>query len=404
MLTNNYKPFIGGVPISIERLSDGLRELGHEVYVFAPEYSKVEEDPWVIRYRIKRKMGKGEFMIPDLLDPVIKRTFQDMNFDIIHVHHPMMVGHTAIYLGKKYHIPVVFTYHTRYEQYLHYIAPLERLQSYGNRAKMLRGIYRSCEKVVEFHNRIYTNHCDLVFAPTPGMKKYLVAHGTKTMVEVMPTGILEDDFTYDNYRVNEICNQYRQKEMYLFCTVSRLEKEKNIGFLLQAMKILKERRGDCFCLLLIGDGSEKATLIKQTIELGLEENVVFTGSIPHEDLRDYYHSCDLFLFASQSETQGIVLLEAMAAGLPIVALDGSGVCDLVNDGITGYRTEKKMEHYMERLEYLLNHKQIRDQMSEKSVEEAYRYLETYQATKAIRCYQSILIQKEVEPVYENKII
>ena len=119
MMTNNYKPYVAGVPISVERLTEGLRRRGHQVVVFAPSYDDQEEEADVVRYRSLLRGVACGFSVPDSLDPKIERSFRDGNFDVIHVHHPMLIGRTARYLSRKYQIPLVFTYHTRYEQYLH---------------------------------------------------------------------------------------------------------------------------------------------------------------------------------------------------------------------------------------------------------------------------------------------
>ena len=121
MMTNNYKPFIGGVPISVERLSQSLRKRGHEVCIFAPEY---EDEYWeedVIRYRSCEKRMKNGMAIPNILDARINQEFRWRQFDLIHVHQPMLIGNVAVHLSRKYKIPLVYTYHTRYEEYLHYI-------------------------------------------------------------------------------------------------------------------------------------------------------------------------------------------------------------------------------------------------------------------------------------------
>ena len=125
-MTNNYRPMTGGVPISIERLAKGLMEQGHQVTVFAPSYPdwKGEEGAFseetVFRYHTLLQHFIGGIVLPDPMDLRIEREFQKKNFDIIHVHHPMLIGKTACYLSRKYQIPLFFTYHTRYEQYLKY--------------------------------------------------------------------------------------------------------------------------------------------------------------------------------------------------------------------------------------------------------------------------------------------
>ncbi len=408
MLTNNYKPYVGGVPISIERLADGLRALNHEVYIFAPSYGNEKEEPFVIRYKGRKKRLKGEFIVPYLFENTIEKTFSSLAFDVIHVHHPMMMGYTAQYLGKKYDIPVVFTYHTRYEQYLHYLAPFEKIQKYCNKGKHPRVktlvkklLWDGGEKLITVHNRIFTNQCDLVFAPTPSMKKYLEDHGTIN-VEVMPTGISHRDFEFDPLKAQEIREKFRKNDTHLFCSVSRLEKEKNIDFILEGMRLYKERKGNGFKLLLIGDGSYRPELEKRVEELGLAGNIVFLGRIPHDDIADYYHATDLFVFASESETQGIVLLEAMASGLPVVAVTASGVSDVVEDGVNGYVTDKDPELWEQRIEQAVSNKGIYEKMRLQALKKARQYLSDTIATHALRSYQYVLFLQGMEKIHETK--
>lgn len=397
MLTNNYKPFVGGVPISIERLADGLRSLGHEVYIFAPSYEEEKEEPYVIRYRSRKKKLKGEYVVPVLYDAKIEETFTLVSFDLIHVHHPMLMGYMAQYIGKKYHLPVVFTYHTRYEQYLHYIFPVSKcpdcrknLNHNHFRSLKEKLIYIGGGKLVAIHNRIFTNQCNLVFAPTPSIKEYLEEHGTNTEIEVIPTGLSGREFQFNKVRVNELRKKYLNGGTYLFCTVSRLEKEKNIEFILKGIRLLKNKFCSSFRLLIIGEGSLREELMIRVRDLGLEENVIFCGLLPHEELPDYYHACDLFLFASESETQGIVLLEAMAAGLPVIAVRGSGVNDVVIDGRNGYLTNEDIVLWEKKLEQVLNSKHLYAEMKQEAINLAKQYL-------------AIQIAKNVE-IYYNRVV
>ncbi len=402
MLTNNYKPYVGGVPISIERLADGLRGLGHEVYVFAPSYEGEVEEPYVIRYHSRKKKLKGEYVVPDIFDPRIEEVFSSIPFDIIHVHHPMLMGYTAQYFSRKYHIPIVFTYHTRYEQYLHYILPGQKWKNTDKKARHTpfrflekKLIYTGSEKLVMIHNRIFTNQCDLVFAPTPSIKEYLEEHGTSTEVKVIPTGLSGKEFEFNKSRVKAIRKKYLNGKKYLFCTVSRLEKEKNIEFILEGLKLLKEKYSTGFRILMIGEGSLKEELNKRVKELGLNDNVIFCGLVPHEELPDYYHACDLFLFASQSETQGIVLLEAMAAGLPVIAVRASGVSDVLVDGRNGYMTDKAVPLWEEKIEQVLSRKHQWEQMKLEAVKVAKQYLAVQVAKNVEQYYRNVLLTEDI---------
>lgn len=148
MMTNNYKPFVGGVPISIERLADSLRDLGHSVYVFAPDYkSPVDDDEYTFRFPTMKHKIAGAIPIPNLIYGYVKNAISTLDIDLIHVHHPVMIGNVATRIGKEFHIPVVFTYHTRYEQYLHYLTPFGYLQNKANQGNLLG------ESILDFAQR-----------------------------------------------------------------------------------------------------------------------------------------------------------------------------------------------------------------------------------------------------------
>ena len=157
LMTNNYKPVMGGVPISIERLKCGLEKQGHQVTVFAPSSEEAEEEEGVFRYAVLMKRFIGGIALPNPFDARIETEFKKQKFDIIHVHHPMLIGRTAVWLSKKYGIPLVFTYHTRYEKYV---------ECYT------RGLGK-VDKVMPFYLHTFLRHCDYVFAPTAGIRDYL---------------------------------------------------------------------------------------------------------------------------------------------------------------------------------------------------------------------------------------
>lgn len=396
MLTNNYKPFVGGVPISIERLAEGLRNSGQEVYIFAPSYHHAEEEPYVIRYGSRRKKLNGELTIPKFAAIELDKKFAEMDFDVIHVHHPVVSGYIGCYLSKKYRIPVVFTHHTRYEQYLHYF------KFFNN--KCPRRLKLAAEKLVLGHNKIFTNQCDMILAPTPGIKTFLQDNGTVTDIEVLPTGLLTKDFTQYPKEVRDLKDKYGTDDKRLFCTVSRLEEEKNITFLIEAMKVFKDRNVVGFKFLIIGEGTQKSNLEARAVELGLQEEVVFVGSIPNEEINSYYNACDLFLFASKTETQGIVVLEAMAAGLPVVAVNATGVRDVVKDGVNGYMTEENVVDWVKKLECICTDNELYHNMGTAARKEAHKYNEADIAKAALKFYDTAILIKEMERSYEKKTI
>lgn len=371
MMTNNYKPFVGGVPISIERLTESLRKAGHEVVVFAPTYENMEEEAGVVRYRsLIKSVCKGA-AVPDGLDPVIERTFRAGNFDVIHVHHPMVIGWTALYLSQKYHVPVVFTYHTRYEQYLHYLG-------------------MSCMKdVMPAYIRGFAAKCDGVIAPTPGMKEYLERIEVETPVSILPTGIADDGFLPEEEMVRSLRKKLAGDRTYLFCTVARLAKEKNLEFLMESLSLRKRQGNADFKLVLVGEGPEGENLKKYAKRLDMEKEIIFAGKVPNREVKNYCAAADLFLFSSTSETQGIVSLEAMAAGTPVLAVDATGTGDIVMNGKNGYLVKESVVDFAEKLDQILKgglEEMLCLRAGAKATARAYG--EDAIAAEAILCYRS----------------
>lgn len=377
MLTNNYKPYVGGVPISIEHLAAALRGRGHMVYVFAPSYEGQHEETYVIRYPSFPIKIVGA-PVPNILTGFIQKKVKELKIDVIHVHHPAIVGNAALHIRKKLGIPVVFTYHTRYEEYLHYIDGLEKIEQHTG--------------VIDKYLRYFCGQCDLLVAPTPGIRRCLYEKGIETPVEVMPTGVPMESFRPDEKRAKEIRMRYLADADYLFCTVSRLAKEKNLEFQLAGLACLKRRlrkKGKTFRHIMIGDGPERENLDRRIRELGLADNLMLIGNVENQEIKNYQKAADLFLFTSRSETQGIVLLEAMAAGNPVVAVEASGVRDIVADGENGCLTGEDAWQWAGRIDALLEDKNLMRQMQRAAERTAELYSEEEVAGQAEQYYRKV---------------
>ncbi|MDE5824991.1 MAG: glycosyltransferase, partial [Lachnospiraceae bacterium] len=300
-----------------------------------------------IRYHSLIKGIVNGASVPDSFDKRIEREFVKGDFDVIHVHHPMMIGWTAVYLSRKYHVPLVLTYHTRYEQYLHYIKA-------------------SCfQSAVPLYMRNYMRFCDMVFAPTPLMQEYLYQIGCEAPVHVLPTGISDDSFRADEDIASALrlrfLGECNNNQKFLFCTVARLAKEKNLEFLFHVLAARKEAGNESdFCLVLVGEGPEEKHLRKLAARLDLEREIYFAGCVSNEQIKNYCRASDLFLFSSLSETQGIVLLEAMAVGTPVLAVRATGVSDIVVSGVNGLMTDVSETEFGEMLDQVLkgSHRQL----------------------------------------------
>ncbi|CUX40668.1 glycosyltransferase [Clostridium sp. C105KSO13] len=414
MLTNNYSPFVGGVPISVERQAKELAKRGHSVTVFAPEYGQKEDEKQttlqlgkkdrncidVIRYQTGMYKLENGMVCPKVIIKEILQTFERKMFDCIHVHHPMFVGPVALYLGKKYDLPVIYTYHTKYEDYLHYLRLFRTMEK--NKA-VGRKIFRlSKEKLIPKYITWFTNQCDLVLTPTASMQEIIKERGTKTATAILPTGLEDSFYIQDQEEAKMLRKEYLGGKTHLFCTVSRLEKEKNPEFILRGSAKLKEKIGDTFRLLFIGEGSMRNRLEQMTEELGISEEVLFLGNIENERIKNYISACELFLFASKSETQGIVLAEALAAGSPVVAVQATGVEDIVVSGQNGYMTKEDTEEWTEKIIEALK-KENYGKLKEQAQSDAGRFKASRLAVYEEQLYEQCMRAKgERKSAYEDE--
>ncbi|RUO76136.1 glycosyltransferase [Idiomarina seosinensis] len=355
MFTNNYLPFIGGVPISIERLRYGLTQVKDTVMIVAPRYrKKTKQENNVVRMPSLFSFGdKSEFRFANIFSGYVRKKVKQFKPDIIHSHHPFWIGSLGVYMARRLKIPVVYTYHTRLEHYAHFV--------------FLPGsLFRNI--IAHFLVRRFANKCDSVIVPTQSTEEYLRMIGVKSSIYVQPTGIEFERFqAVDQSVVERLKQQQKITKETVFVSVARLSNEKNIDFIIDALAQLKRQTNQPFRFLMIGDGHQRQRLQEKVDSLGLGENVTLVGSVPPEEMANWYQLGDIFLFASQSETQGMVILEAMAAGLPVVAVRSSGIDDVVADGTNGYKTPAKQELWLDKVQLLLEDKDKRKQLAEQAV-------------------------------------
>ncbi len=369
MFTNNYFPFIGGVPISIDRLRSGLLGLGKGVMVVAPRFdgregagdkslqrSGVEEDG-VLRVPSLITLGKdAEYRVANLFLPWVVRRVKAFAPDVIHLHHPFWMGSLGLWIANRLNVPAIYTYHTRFEHFAHYVPVPGRL-------------FRNL--ISHYVIKRFANRCYGVVVPTPSAREYLQTIGVKRRVIVQPTGIDYNSLrAVDADSVTALRHRLGIGEEPVLVSVSRLSREKNIDFIMEAVSLLRDRLDRPFRLLLIGEGDERPRLEDQVKALGLQDVVIMLGSVPVDLMPLHYHVGDVFVFASTSETQGMVILEAMAAGLPVVAIRASGIDDIVQQGVNGYKTREDRSEWADRVEQLLVDNGLHAEMSQNAVSTA----------------------------------
>jgi glycosyltransferase involved in cell wall biosynthesis len=352
MFTNNYLPFIGGVPISIERLRQGLEQNGNQALVVAPAYgSQVKDSKSILRVPSLPAIGRmQQFRIANIFLPRIFKGLKTFTPDIIHIHHPFWLGSLGLFYARRLKVPAVYTYHTRLEEYAHFV-PLPGL------------LFRNFISHVLV--RRFANKCDGIIVPTDSIEEYLRMVGVKKPIYVQPTGIEYQRF--QQVEPQEIANLKKTLDIgeeKILISVSRLSNEKNIDFMIEAIAQVHQKTRIRFRFFLIGEGPQRERLQQRIAALGLENILTLTGAVKPEEMALWYRLGDVFLFSSKSETQGMVILEAMAAGLPVVAVRSSGIDDVLREGFNGFKTPQKQNLWCDRVQLLLEDDSTRKEMSE----------------------------------------
>lgn len=321
MFTNTYLPHVGGVARAVHTLEDGCRGFGHEVRVIAPDFKGAVESPDVLRVPAIQNFNGSDFSVQLPVPNLIRDFIENFKPDIIHSHHPFLLGDAALRESWKMDVPIVFTHHTLYERYTHYV-PLD--------SPVLKRV--AIRLATE-----YCNLCDHVIAPSGSIERLLVERGVTTPIEVIPTGIDTKFFISGNRR------RFRKRNSIASGTkvighVGRLAAEKNLVFLAEAVGECLRRFPDSL-FLIVGSGDARDDMLGALQRHAPEQQIRLAGKLTGRDLADAYAAMDCFVFASQSETQGLVIAEAMAAGKPVVALDGPGVREILRDGENGFLLE-----------------------------------------------------------------
>jgi glycosyltransferase involved in cell wall biosynthesis len=242
----------------------------------------------------------------------------------------------------------------------------------------------------------FANKTDAVFAPTESTKEYLRNVGVSRYIKVMPTGIDFDHYNYEEKEINTLREKLIKDSDHLLLSVSRLSKEKNLYFLLNGIKRLKEKTELNFKLIIIGSGSEKENIKKFIKVNDLDNYIELIGAVDFREMAKYYLAADLFVFASTTETQGMVLLEAMAAHNPVVAVKSSGIDDVIDNGYNGYKTEEDIDKWSSKIEELLINREEYEQSSKNAREIAESYSIDEMAKEAEELYYKIMQLKKYQ--------
>jgi 1,2-diacylglycerol 3-alpha-glucosyltransferase len=374
LYTNNYLPFCGGVTISVETLRGGLEAAGHEPWVFGPRLRGARDaSPRIVRYPSIPATTYPEFALAVPYSRRIARLVAAVDFDVFHAHHPFLLGPAARRLARRARRPLVFTYHTRYEEYAHYV-PLKR--AFVEAAAMRL-------------SAAFAARVDAVLAPSAVIRNELSARGVRTPISVVPTGVdLERFRPGDRAAARRGLGVGDDEALVLY--VGRLDREKSVDRVLLAFERIASTV-PAARLLLVGHGTQAEQLRRLAGRLPVAPRIQFLGVRPHHTLVECYRAADVFLFASETETQGLVLAEAAACGLPAVAVDAPGCDEVVRDGDTGLLTKGEPAALAEAAIGLLLDPERRRGMARRAREVAERLFDVHlQIDRTLAVYQDAI--------------
>lgn len=384
IFTDSYKPYISGVVRSIETFRQDLERLGHNTFIFAPDYPEAETENNVYRYLSLPAPTQPDYFFPIPLSFRLSFTVKRLHLNIIHVHTPFLMGLLGAVMARRFNIPLLFTYHTLYHNYTHYI-PVGRSIS---------------DNMVKKWNKKFCNRCDLVIAPSLFVKDLVLESEVNRPVHVIPTGINLDD--YQGNDRNWLKRKYGiTPGEKVILHVGRLAREKSVDFILDAVEMLLSKKCPPFKLIIVGTGPEQENLKSLCRQKGINEYVVFTGRVSHNELLNCYAGGDVFVFASRSETQGIVLVEAKASGLPVVALHAPCMDGVITDGLDGFLVDDRSS-FAEKVAYLLSNKNRAQKMGYTGSKRSTAFSAPLLAKKLEKTYYYVLQQKSKHLCKKNK--
>lgn len=379
--TDTYFPQINGVSENVKTSAEALRKRGHTVYIFAPKVKGYKDtDTFVIRFDSIRYLKNPEqrFGHPNSISHFVKLT--NKKFDIIHCHAGLSLNLLGLQIAIMKGVPIVLTYHTLFTEYAHYFL----------KGKVVTpGIIKRISKLL-------CNISDVVIAPSSKIETVLHSYSVRKPILIVPGGIdIEKFSTSKSGFLYKKLGIPKNSKIVLYS--GRIGKEKNIQFLLEAFKKIVDLEGNA-AFVLVGDGPEKKHLERKVMELGIGKSIFFTGFIEPELMPKVYKDAYVFLFSSLTETQGLVVAEAQAAGVPVIALKDDAISEMVIEGETGFLTDSEVDDFSKKALLLLTDEKKRNEFSKNAKKRmAQKFSQDLQAAALEEIYQKLVLHYNLHP-------
>lgn len=388
IFTDSYYPDINGVSTASQTLYKSLKEKGNKVYVVTNTNKKkvlIEDD--IIRIPGITIKSFYDYKFAWLFNMKVFKMLKKLNLDIIHIQTEIGIGLFGRIVAKKLNIPLIYTYHTMYEDYTYYVS------------KNNAFIDKLTKKLLNSVTRIFIDSTTGITTPSEKTKNALLRYGVTKYIHVVPNGTDFSLFDIENYskdKFKEIKDEYNLHNKTVLLQLGRLAKEKSIDKILYSLsKYIKDPNTDKnVVLLIVGLGPAEKELKELTKNLNLQNYVIFVGKIPHEEVAFYYHIADIFLSASTSETQGLTYLEAMSCNCLVLCQYDFNLRQVIIDNKTGFYFYD-YESFISRLTYLINlPKEKKEQIIKDGKENVYKLYSTEKfGDKMLKVYEKAIRDK-----------
>ncbi len=381
IFSESWYPYISGVNRSIEIFKMELEKRGHRIFLFVPGSGRInQEDEDIFRFASIPAVFNPGYRLPAPISPRLNRTLKELDVDLIHAQAPMIMGRTAMSSSRRLGLPLVFTHHTLYDLYIHYAGPLAGLAA----------------PYLNSYVRRFANKCDLVITPTHIVAELLAKRGITAPLKAVSTGVVLEEF--EDCNRSWLCRRLdlSEKETIILC-VARLGIEKNIFLLLNSFALINQSLPETR-LVLAGLGPLRSKIRPYAESLGLGKKFfLLDQEFSRREMASIYSSADLFLYPSVTETQGIIINEAHAAGLPVVAVGAHGVAEMVEDGVDGLLTDAEAGSLAGAAVKVLTDQELQKHLGEGALQAARRINSGRMAEEMISAYRQVLASKGGRP-------
>jgi glycosyltransferase involved in cell wall biosynthesis len=374
IFTESYEPVVNGVSVAVATLRDGLRARGHDVVVYAPRFAGYQDTDGVFRFPSWLSRFAPGYPVAIPYAPRLRRAFFRQRPDIVHTQTPFLLGAVGLRWARGAGVPIVSTNHTLYTEYTHYLPIVPKALTRAALVQVMRWYYARCDAIV---------------VPSHAAETVLRQYGVRTPIEIIKSGVgigpsdsreeIRDSFGISNHA-------------FLLLYVGRVAREKNLGLLLRAFKTVRESHPDAR-LMIVGSGPHEQASLNLARALGIGDGVTFAGMLGREKVARVYSAADAFVFPSVTETQGLVICEALTAGLPCIAVRAAGTPEVVEEGVDSLLTGDSVEEFAQSVSRLISDPGLRQRLSQGALRNAAKFTKEGMTERFEAFYQSAIERK-----------